>query len=516
MSNTSPQAGVPPPSATWRRTVLLLTTLLVALSLPDLFSPPISPTILRQTQTFSQTVNFVGAGFSLHGLAVDLDGPVPVGTAHEFPIYQTIVGGLFKALGPSFFAGKLVSLIAMTAALLAGLRLVRERWGEASAARAGFFLAACPITLLMSTAFQPDAVAIALGALAAAAFVRWKESPGLAQWALFLALLLLAALAKFTVLVPFIPLAVGATLFHRGGFRMPTVAEAAAFVLILIVPFVAWSIHRTTLTDPRWLSVEGAMFLVGDLTRFLNPLFLAKLAFILGAMVLCGAGIPLAALGLRGRDAAHWLLVCGIPFYYLLIPTAAEQTYYALPVVPALALLGAKGSLWIEERLPQRRRATLAVVVVAWLGGLAVAGPYTLRHDNVSLDAARAVASVSAPGELILVANMHDRGVGIGGFNSTIMTLSGRRGWNVSAAEPTAGSLAAQAEARRAEGARWMVVTWFTPELEPWVNRFLPAAFSRVPRVHGMPVDGASLADTLASGFPVAARGPNFAVLSLE
>jgi hypothetical protein len=117
---------------------------------------------------------------------------------------------------------------------------------------------------------------------------------------------------------------------------------------------------------------------------------------------------------------------------------------------------------------------------------------------------------------LILVANLHDRGVGIGGFNSTIITLSGRLGWNVAYAEPAIQSLRAQAEARRAQGARWMVITWFTPGLDPWVNRFLPATFSRVPRVHGTPVDGEAIATALAADFPITARGSNFVVLSLD
>ena len=516
MTNGEQQHVVTASSRPWRGTALALAALLVVLSLPDLFSPPISPTIFRQTQTFSQVSNYVESGFSFRGLAIDIDGPTPVGTAHEFPIYQTLVGILFKLFGPSYFAGKLVSLLAAVVGFLVALRLARDKWGDAVAWRAGFFYAACPIVLLLSAAFQPDALALSLGALAAAAFARWKESPTLGRWTLFLLTLLASALAKFTVLVPFVPIAVWATLVHNGRFRMPTFRETAAVIVLFVAPFGAWMIYRTTLTDPRWLAVEGAMFLMGDLTRFLNPAYHVKLAFILCAMVLCGAGVPLAVLGLRGRGGAHWLLICGIPFYYLLLPTAAEQTYYALPVAPILALLAAGGLLWIEERLPRHRRATFAGVAIAWFGGFAVAGPYTLRHDTVSLDAARAVASVSAPDDLILVMNMHDRGVGIGGFNSTIITLSERGGWNIASSEPTVEGLRAQAEARRAQGARWTVITWFTPEIEPWVNQFLPAAFSRVPRFGGVPVEGEAFASALAADFPVAVRGDNFAVLSLE
>ena len=68
------------------------------------------------------------------------------------------------------------------------------------------------------------------------------------------------------------------------------------------------------------------MFFFGDLSRFLRPGYYFKPGFILGAMVLCGAGVPLALLGLRKLDRATALLFAGVPFYFVLIATAAEQT----------------------------------------------------------------------------------------------------------------------------------------------------------------------------------------------
>lgn len=258
------------------------------------------------------------------------------------------------------------------------------------------------------------------------------------------------------------------------------------------------------------------MFFIGDLTRFLSLGYYVKPAFILGVMVLCGAGTPLVVAGLRRIDPATFLLLAGVPFYYILIPTASEQTYYALPVVPVLALLAARGAVWLETALPIRRHATLCAVIAMWLGGFAIAAPYTIRHDRVSFEAARAVAAVSQRDDLILVANMHDRGVGIGGFNSTIMTLSGRLGWSVPSTTPSIETLQEQAGVRRTQGAKWFVITWFTPAIEPWVNRFLPASFSRVPRINGVAVDGEELAVALGGRYPVATRGENFAVLALD
>jgi Dolichyl-phosphate-mannose-protein mannosyltransferase len=486
--------------------------LLLLLSLPDLFSPPISPTIARQMQTYSQTKHFLTGGFTPAGLAVDIDGPSPFRVVYEFPLYHTIVAAAFALLGPAFLWGKLVSLAASVAALWLFLQLVRDQCGDSVAWRAGFFLASSPITLLLSTAFQPDALALALAGGALYVLNRWRQAPTLSRWLVFLLLLLASALAKAPILVPLLPLTAASVLHIEGRWRRPTIVEALAALVIFVVPFVAWSLYRTTLMDASSLIVDRSMFFLGDLSRFLRLSFYLKPAFIVGAMAMCGAGVPLAVLGLRGVDGAIRALICGAALYFVLIPTATEQTYYALPLVPLLALLMARGMLRAEQRFSLKGRA---VVIAAWVAGFVVAAPYTLRHDDVSFEAARAAAEVSAKDDLLFVMNMHDRGVGVGGLNPTIVTLAGRRGWNVHFDTTDPDTLRGQIETRGAEGARWIVTTWFTPDLDPWFTPLLPASFSRCPRLNGVAVDGRSIAEALSRHYPVVARGSNFAVLKI-
>ena len=485
----------------------------VILSLGDLFSPPISPTIARQTQTYAQVVHFVAAGFSPSGLAMDIDGPRPFKVVYEFPLYQAVVGTLFRLLGPAYIWGKLVSLAASAAALWILLRLASEQWGEAVSSRAGFFLASSPIALLLSAAFQPDAIALALAAGAAIALSMWRRDPTHWRWFAFLALLLAAALAKFPVLIPLLPLFGASALCVAGRWRRPTMAEVLMVLAVFAAPFVAWSFYRTTLMDSSSLVVDRNMFLVGDLSRFLRLSFYLKPAFILGAMAMCGVGVPLALLGLRRLDAVIGALLLGAVLYFVVIPTAADQTYYALPLLPLLTVLMAKGLLRLEERFSTRARIAVGV---CWIAGFAVAAPYTLRHDDVSFEAARAAAGVSRPEDLLFVMNMHDRGVGVGGLNPSIVTLAGRRGWNVQFDTTDAEALRRQVEMRRLEGARLVVATWFTADLEPWFTPLLPGAFSRCPTLNGVPVDGRAITDYLSRQYPVAAQGPNFALLRLD
>ncbi len=505
--------GALPPGRAWRLAPFLL---LFPLALPDLLAPPISPTILRQTQTFAQTVNFVAAGFSPAGLTIDINGPVPFRVVYEFPLYQALVGALFTVFGPSFLAGKAVSLLATLGALALFQRLVRAHAGEAVALRAALLFAACPITLLLATAFQPDALALALALLSVASLARWRAAPSSARWLAFLAALLGAALAKFTLLVPLAPLLAAGLLRRDGRWRAPRFMEIVAALIVVVAPFVAWNLHRAQLMDPAYLAVDRRDFLLGDLGRFVHAGYYAKPAFILGAMVCCGAGLVFLAAGLRRPGAVERLLLAGVPLYFILLPTASEQTYYAVALVPALALLMARGLVALEAAAaPAWAGRARTACILAWAAGFAVAAPYTLRRDHVTLAAAHAVWTSSQPGDLLFVLNMHDRGVGIGAFNPAIVTLARRRGWNVDFTSADPAALRAQIERRRAAGARWIVATWFTPDLDPWFTPLWPRTFSRQPRLHDTPVDGHAITADLARDYPVAARGANYAVLRI-
>ncbi len=487
--------------------------LLLLLSLPDLVSPPISPTISRQTQTYSQTRHFAAGRFSPGALTIDIDGPRPFLVAYEFPLYQAVTGLLFMLFGPAVFWGKLVSLAAATAALWIFQSLVLAHLGGTVAFRAGVFLAISPITLLMSTSFQPDALALALAGGSVYFLTAWSHDRTLTRWLAFLLLLLAAALAKFPIIVPFLPLLATLALRARGNWRSLTLVEISAVIVIFLAPFVAWSVYRTVLMASSSLLVDRDMFFIGDLTRFLRPSFYVKPAFILGAMAMCGAGVPLAIVGLARMERATQMLLWGAALYYVLIPTAADQTYYAFPLMPLLAILMARGMVRLETLSP---RIVRAAVIIGWAAGFAVAAPYTLRHDEVSLAAAKATTAASRTDDLVFVMNMHDRGVGVGGTNPAILTLAGRRGWNVQFETAEPGALRAQIEHVRQEGVRWIVATWFTPDLDPWFTPLLPPNFSRRPTLNGSPVDGLAIVDDLSASYPVVSRGPNFAVLSLS
>lgn len=495
---------------------LAAVVLLVLLSLPELLSPPISPTIARQTQTLASTIHFVDGSFSFHHLTVDVNGPKPFPAVYEFPLYEGIVGVLFVLFGNGVFWGKLISLVAAALLIVTYSGLVERRYGERTAWWAGLLLASSPITLLVSASFQPDALALALTVGAVVAMTRWRRSPSLANWTSALASVLLGTLTKFTVVVPLLPLLVLLACEHHEKWRVPSSGELFLAAGIVAIPFAAWVVYRNSLMPATLRVGEAGMFLVGNISRFLQASYYLKPVLILGGMGMCIVGVPLMIAGVGRADPVVLLLASGIPLYYALIPTAAEQTYYAWPLMPTLALLMARGVVRLEAYATRHSRLVPLVIGAMWVSGFSLIAPYTLRHDTVSLKAAEAVRAVSQSDDLIFVMNMHDRGVGIGGLNPSIVTLASRRGWNVQFTSPDLGVLSTQVDAARSLGARWLVTTWFTPELDPWLAAEVPAIFSRVPRFNGAEVNGRAITEQLAARFSIVDQGTNFAVLKLR
>jgi hypothetical protein len=509
MTRSDPQRPLRPSTA------LLPFALLLVLAARDLHSPPISPTIHRQTQTYVQMRQLADRGPSWDAFSIGVDGPTPFRAIFEFPIYHVLAAGLMRLISVSWFWPKLISLLAALITLASLRCWLAQHWGRDVAALAVTLLATIPVFLLLATAVQPDSLALAASAGLLLVMERWRSAPSAPRWAAVLALALTALLVKFTVVVPFVPALVWLYLRRSSSFRRPAPAELASTVAFVVLPFLWWLRLRAAHTDPAFLQLDRALFLGGDLGRFLSPRFYVKPFFIVGAMVCAGVGLPLVVVGLRKLGALGWALVAGIPLHYLLIATVADQVYYALPLAPTFALLIARGWLLIEGRLTAQAWALRVAAGALWCVGLLVAVPYTLRHDDVTWQAAKALEAASARSDLVLVLNAHDRGVGIGGYNPSLLVLADRVGWTISPARAAAHEVTAAVERRRGEGARWLVATWYSPALEPWVNSFLPATFSRQPRLQGVPVAGEQLISALTERFRIAARGPNFIVLDL-
>ncbi|MEK6744840.1 MAG: glycosyltransferase family 39 protein [Nitrospirota bacterium] len=495
---------------------IALALLLLATSLYDLTSAQFSaPTIMRQAQTAMLSENFAREGFRLQGLYLNIHGHDRPVMAYEFPVYNAIVGILFLAINFSPIWGKLISVLASVLALYFFATLVSRRYGQQVTLFAGVFFLLSPLTIMMQSAFQPDALAVMFTLSALLVLDRWHRDNSYPSLVLFSLLLLLGGLTKYPALVPFGPVMILAFFSKNGRFRTPRLLELFIIIVLFAVPLVLWYTYRAQITHSDFGTTGmNSMFLFGDLKRFLSPAYYITPLYIISVLACSGMGALFLLFGLFTRSPLNIAMALGIPLFFLVIPTASEQHYYFFPCIPLVALIMARGAVRFNELCGQRdivllKYATYSLYALACFSlALYI---MVLRQDNVMYDAAKTVNRVSAPQDLIFVMNMHNRTNGFGGNNPTLFYLSGRKGWNITNTFTLETSLA-QIEKRREQGAKWVVITWYTPDLETVLEPYIPkSAHTRI----DPGIDGKHYYQELKKRYTIEFESKNYAVLKL-
>jgi len=498
------------------KSLIFLTILLVLSCFYDLISGPYSTTMWRQAQTAMITDNYVREGFSLQGLYVGLKGNEKLMMAYEFPVYNFIVGLLFKVFNHNPFWGKLLSLVASIVTLIFFYRLVKSISNNSMAFYASLFFVLLPIDVLMFAAFQPDALGVMFMMISLFILNKWRGTFSINLIIGFSVTLLLAGLCKFPILIPYMPIAILMYFFPTGKFRFPTIVELAIIAALFLIPFVSWYLYRVNLTDPVLLSkgFERKLFFIGDLSRFLSPGFYVKPAMMLTLMVCCGTGTIYFLSGLRKISGVELALLVGIPLYYIIIPTVADQNYYLYYITPIVALFMAKGAHNTASYLKKHQLAFIHYILTASFVFFSFFGiNHVLRMDGVMEPLSGAVQQSTQPKDLVFVVPMHDRSMWVGGYNPSVVYCIKRNGWNIQHFQPgNFKNTIEEINSKRDEGAKWLVITWYTEDLEPWYYfPFLPKEFTRKPAF-----DSKAIADELKQQYPVHSSGNNFAILKLE
>jgi 4-amino-4-deoxy-L-arabinose transferase-like glycosyltransferase len=487
----------------------------VLLSIFDLLAPLTSSTIWRQTQTAMLTHNYVTSGFSLHGLRVEFMGPARPLMVQEFPFYNLLTGLASRYFGHPVFWGKLVSLAAFLIALALLLRLVERFYGSHHSWLAGLLFVISPLCILVRTSFQPDALGLMFLLLALDELVRWREEHHLSRLSVFAAVFLLAGWEKFPIIVPYLPIVAFLFCTDQNGFRIPRLRELAVIVIVFLLPFLAWYLYAMRLTDPQL--IPKGLFLLGDLHRFFRLSYYVKPAFIFGLYVFCGTGLIFGIAALPRSTVAEYILAAGIPLYLFVIPTASEQHYYEFAIMPIAAVLMTIGAMRLAARLSRRQVIFFGTVVASvYVLVCCIATLYLLRRDRVFPEAGKAVAEKTEPGDLLVSLVLHDR-VYLASRDYPILAypvmhyFAQRTGWDL-----YYGSWTSQDDVERqlrdfkAEGARYLVVTWYSADLEPKLTSLAPRALRRDPQI-----DGKKIFNALSKEYRFVAAGPNYGILQL-
>lgn len=511
--------------AHYHLSLVILGILLLALTAYDLLSPPIaSKTIFRQTHTAMLTENFVKEGFSLNGLYLNITGRENPLVIYEFPVYNFIVGVLYSIFGADPFWGKAVSLTSALLGMLFLIELIRRRYGYSVGLLSGFFFVFSPVGLMMYSSFQPDTFSMMFIVLSLWFLYKWHDLKSTINFIYFSVALLIAGLVKYPIVVPYMPLITIAFFVDKNKIKILDFRFLLIFFVIFVLPLVSWYVYsRAYLTDiGRSSGIIDRMFLIGDLSRFLSLSYYTKIGFTIPIMSLSGAGCLIFVLGLRKLDITQGALLIGIPFYFFLVPTVRDQWYYLLPCVPIFALFMAKGFLlmlrWSSSR---NRNIMLSTFMALFVIGFASCVSYELKKDYVSWQAAISLRQISNSDDLVFFINMHDRGAGIGGHNPTLSYLSQRKGWNVKYGNLdwfNLENVIYQIEQSRHKGVKWVVITYYSEDLEPWVvKKFVPKQFYPDPKTVFVGLDSSAIISALQyrKEAVIEENGSNFVIMKL-
>ena len=467
--------------------LFLTLILLIAVSLFDLLAPLISSTIWRQTQTAMLTENLIKEHFSPWGLYVNILGPAKPLMIYEFPSYNFITGIFLYFFGDSVIWGKFLSMIFSVFSLIILTKIIRKYYGQTLAVLTAVFFIFSPLGMLVRTSFQPDSMGLMFLLLALYNLLKWRLDNKPVFFVIFIFSLLLSGLTKFPIIVPYIPFICFIFLFPSGKLRVPSYREICLCVFVFIVPLILWNLFALKVSNPDFVKSPQAMFLMGDLARFLRAGYYIKPLFILIFYVFSGIGAFFFLLSFRGVKFFELLLLLGLPLYAIIIPTSVEQHYYQFAVIPIISLFIAKGFLAFSSFFKRKGLQFIIVLgVILYIGGFLVATQYLLRQDKVSYLSAKKLSETTRPEDLCLFLVLHDRLYVTANFSPIMSYFSRRKGWNLAyGSDCDYKDLIEQVEGYKQQGARFLLVTWHTPDLEPWFAAYIPRKLLRDPMVNG-------------------------------
>ena len=476
----------------------------------DLFSLPISVTIWRQAQTMMLTNNFVASNFSIQGLFVNLKGNDKMMMAFEFPLYNFIIGLFFKYFGSHVLIAKSISLLAGILSSILLFKLILISTNIKIAFYSVLFFILLPVDVLMFTSVQPDSLGLMFLLFSLYLLQKWEKSFQIKYFIFFMLSFLLSGLCKFPLIVPYIPVIFYFIFFPKNKFRFLNFNELIIAFFFFIIPFFFWYLIRINYTDPLLTngSSELNMFLFGDFNRFFTKIFYLKSTIMLFIFIFCGFGILLFYYGIIKSSYLEKYLLFGIFFYYLVIPTVVDQYYYLFAIGPIAAYFIGKGFFYITNAPTYKYMYKLRIIILFGFICFSTFGIiYVLRQDYIFIEASKQINKFTDKNDLIFIINLHDRGNGVGGFNPSGVYFLDRKGWNIQNFNPN-NLTEINTQIKCKKDLKWILITWYTSDLEPWYSKYLPKKFERSPSFNSL-----DIASNICSNFKIISKGRNFAIL---
>jgi 4-amino-4-deoxy-L-arabinose transferase-like glycosyltransferase len=396
----------------------------LALRLPGLDPNLTDHNTWRQADTATIARNFLEDPRILWP-RVNWGAPGPGYVEAEFQLLPFVASLTYRVLGENPIYGRLFSILATGLSCWFLDRIARRFFSHRLALVCVAMFLMAPVVFRYSRVFMPDAIALLFMIIALERFLAFLDNDHwttLTESAVSMSLAILVKPTTIHIGVVLVVLAVA-----RLGWRSLLGPKLFAFAAISLLPPASYYAHAASIYldyGNTFGVIIGGDSKWGTLAWRLDPHFYWNLAFIEAAWILGPVGTLLAIVGLlRFRPTIWRLLVVSWALataaYYFIVARYAGNPdlglHYHLFAAPLMALL-ATGGLAVVAEVRGIRRWMLGALAVGVFGyqGICDGWILAMREGPRFIEAGRAVARVSDPGDLILVLSQDvamDKGV---------------------------------------------------------------------------------------------------------
>ena len=380
----------------------------------------------RQTNTLMVARDFARRGFDLlHPQVAWISGDNPSRPSYfsgEFSIESILVAVIYRAVGESHAAARLVVIAFSLLGIYFLYSLLDRRAGRAAARYGALLLALNPSWLFFGRVFMPDVPSLALALGGLNALDQWTDKKRRMALLLGAGLTSLALLHKLTVIVVLLP---ALLLFWKTfGWRWVRRWEFYVYAAVVGLPTFLWYSHSAALAHASGFSIMPTGNFGRNMARWLEMPFLREAFMRVAGEAFSPLGLVLVILGFAwlARGRASWLfrlwLVAAAAFLALIPETLAHNYYYLLLLVPAGSALAGIAL----AQMPAIRRLRIVVpVLLALLATDAVRCARPLyQEDRSPYDLGMLLNHLTAPTDLVIAES---------GGSPNVLYAADRRGW---------------------------------------------------------------------------------------
>lgn len=377
----------------------LLLLLGVVIRSATLTQPLLDAHLLRQCQSAEGTLSLMhtpGLGLSF---AIPWAGDFQERYAQEFPLYNYLVIAAQTLVGNLSMSGRLTSVALWATSFLLLQFIWRRVLSPDAAAWANLLFVTAPLSVWAGQAFMPEMLIQLLAFAFVLLVIRDDEKPGVARFAAWAAVGLVALLIKLPE-ISHLYLLPTLLIFWREGWRGWLRPRYFVGGAITVGCLLLWARHLdATNVSPLTFgdSSQAVRGFIGPLAHRLEWRRWLLVACYLGAFICPGPAALAVVAGLRPvfREQPHRLLAAwliSIPIFMLVWfeNGPAAQSYYSLPVLAPLCALFGLGMKELSQWQPARNHPRVAITLATFvtLAGAVPFWLYLLKIDRTVLAAA--------------------------------------------------------------------------------------------------------------------------------